>query len=108
MYKSMKHAGTKEIVPYKLYVPPLEAAYLEVILYWELDCWPIHKQIRALKMDTYKLCAQPSEGKTTVKWGFCSYLFNSYVIDYTKYSRIPQENLPLRNITYNNIQDFWR
>ena len=30
MYKSMKHAGTKEIVPYKLYVPPLEAAYLEV------------------------------------------------------------------------------
>ena len=33
MYKSMEHAGTKEIVPYKLYVPPLQAAYLEVLLY---------------------------------------------------------------------------
>ena len=27
----MEHAGTKEIVPYKLYVPPLEGAYLEVL-----------------------------------------------------------------------------
>ena len=42
----------------------------------ELDCWSIHKQIRALKAGT-QLCAQSSEGKTTVKWGFCSNRFKA-------------------------------
>ena len=31
--KSMEHVGTKEIVPYQLYVPPLECSLLEVLLY---------------------------------------------------------------------------
>ena len=31
--KSMEHVGTKEIVPYPLYVPPLEGSLLEVLLY---------------------------------------------------------------------------
>ena len=29
----MEHVGTKEIVPYQLYVPPLEGSLLEVLLY---------------------------------------------------------------------------
>ena len=29
----MEHVGTKEIVPYPLYVPPLEGSLLEVLLY---------------------------------------------------------------------------
>ena len=29
----MKYVGTKEIVPYQLYVPPLECSLLEVLLY---------------------------------------------------------------------------
>ena len=29
----MLHIGTKEIVPYQLYVPPLEGSLLEVLLY---------------------------------------------------------------------------
>ena len=31
--KSMEHVGTKEIVPYQLYVPPLEGSLIEVLLY---------------------------------------------------------------------------
>ena len=31
--KSMEHVGTKEIVPYQLYVPLLEGSLLEVLLY---------------------------------------------------------------------------
>ena len=29
----MEHVGTKKIVPYQLYVPPLECSLLEVLLY---------------------------------------------------------------------------
>ena len=31
--KSKEHVGTQEIVPYQLYVPPLECSLLEVLLY---------------------------------------------------------------------------
>ena len=34
----MEHVGTKEIVPYQLYVPPLEGSLLEVLLYITCIC----------------------------------------------------------------------
>ena len=36
--KSMEHVGTKEIVPYPLYVPQLKGSPLEVLLYMAFLC----------------------------------------------------------------------
>ena len=40
--KSMEHVGTKKIVPYQLYVPPLEGSLLEVLLYYEANNVLLH------------------------------------------------------------------
>ena len=49
--------------------------------YQELEFWSIHKHIRAVKAGT-QLCVQPSEGKTTVKWGFCSNRFKNTKLNF--------------------------
>ena len=49
-----------------------------VLLLVYLIAEPIHTQIARLKAGT--ICSQPSEGKTTVKWGFCSNPFKGQSI----------------------------